>query len=207
MSKLTLENKLGITDSLELARQEEKISKKKAVELFESGRLDSMQAGTVDSLKKIHQILFEDIYEFAGEIRTVNLAKGNFRFAPVMYLQPSLNHIEQMPQSDFEQIIEKYVEMNIAHPFREGNGRSTRIWLDQILKKELKQVIDWSKVDKEDYFVSTNVRYANGTLLAPFYNPDDRGNNKLYKKVVKAYNKFMSNMKDIFEEVSENEDY
>ena len=115
MSKLILENKLGITDSLELARQEEKISKKKAVELFESGRLDSMQAGTVDSLKKIHQFLFEDIYEFAGEIRTVNLAKGNFRFAPVMYLQPSLNHIEQMPQSDFEQIIEKYVEMNIAH--------------------------------------------------------------------------------------------
>ena len=151
---MILENKLGITDSLELARQEEKISKKKAVELFESGRLDSMQAGTVDSLKKIHQILFEDIYEFAGEIRTVNLAKGNFRFAPVMYLQPSLNHIEQMPQSDFEQIIEKYVEMNIAHPFREGNGRSTRIWLDQILKKELKQVIDWSKVDKEDYLLA-----------------------------------------------------
>ena len=151
---MTLENKLGITDSLELARQEEKISKKKAVELFESGRLDSMQAGTVDSLKKIHQFLFEDIYEFAGEIRTVNLAKGNFRFAPVMYLQPSLNHIEQMPQSDFEQIIEKYVEMNIVHPFREGNGRSTRIWLDQILKKELKQVIDWSKVDKEDYLLA-----------------------------------------------------
>lgn len=146
MSKLILENKLGITDSLELARQEEKISKKKAVELFESGRLDSMQAGTVDSLKKIHQFLFEDIYEFAGKIRTVNLAKGNFRFAPVMYLQPSLNHIEQ--------IIEKYVEMNIAHPFREGNGRSTRIWLDQILKKELKQVIDWSKVDKEDYLLA-----------------------------------------------------
>lgn len=151
---MILENKLGITDSLELARQEEKISKKKAVELFESGRLDSMQAGTVDSLKKIQQFLFEDIYEFAGEIRTVNLAKGNFRFAPVMYLQPSLNHIEQMPQSDFEQIIEKYVEMNIAHPFREGNGRSTRIWLDQILKKELKQVIDWSKVDKEDYLLA-----------------------------------------------------
>ena len=151
---MILENKLGITDSLELARQEEKISKKKAVELFESGRLDSMQAGTVDSLKKIHQFLFEDIYQFAGKIRTVNLAKGNFRFAPVMYLQPSLNHIEQMPQSDFEQIIEKYVEMNIAHPFREGNGRSTRIWLDQILKKELKQVIDWSKVDKEDYLLA-----------------------------------------------------
>ena len=151
---MTLENKLGITDSLELARQEEKISKKKAVELFESGRLDSMQAGTVDSLKKIHQILFEDIYEFAGEIRTVNLAKGNFRFAPVMYLQPSLNHIEQMPQSDFEQIIEKYVEMNIAHPFREGNGRSTRIWLDHILKTEIGKVVDWSKVDKEDHLLA-----------------------------------------------------
>ena len=154
MSKLILENKLGITDSLELARQEEKISKKKAVELFESGRLDSMQAGTVDSLKKIHQFLVEDIYEFAGKIRTVNLAKGNFRFAPVMYLQPSLNHIEQMPQSDFEQIIEKYVEMNIAHPFREGNGRSTRIWLDLMLKKELKKVVDWNSIDKEDYLLA-----------------------------------------------------
>ena len=163
MSKLILENKLGITDSLELARQEEKISKKKAVELFESGRLDSMQAGTVDSLKKIHQFLFEDIYEFAGEIRTVNLAKGNFRFAPVMYLQPSLNHIEQMPQSDFEQIIEKYVEMNIAHPFREGNGRSTRIWLDQILKKELKQVIDWSKVS----FFSARITLRSGIVPSP----------------------------------------
>ena len=144
-----------ISSSLKISRNNcPNFCKKKAVELFESGRLDSMQAGTVDSLKKIHQFLFEDIYEFAGEIRTVNLAKGNFRFAPVMYLQPSLNHIEQMPQSDFEQIIEKYVEMNIAHPFREGNGRSTRIWLDQILKKELKQVIDWSKVDKEDYLLA-----------------------------------------------------
>ena len=154
MSKLILENKLGITDSLELARQEEKISKKKAVELFESGRLDSMQAGTVDSLKKIHQFLFEDIYEFAGEIRTVNLAKGNFRFAPLMYLEVSLSNIDNMPQSTFDEIIEKYVEMNVAHPFREGNGRSARIWLDHILKTEINQVVDWSKVDKEDYLLA-----------------------------------------------------
>lgn len=151
---MTLENKLGLKDSLELAKYEEKISKKKAMQLFETGELDKMAAGTVDTLKKIHQYLFEDIYEFAGEIRTVNLAKGNFRFAPVMYLQASLEHIEQMPQTTFDEIIEKYVEMNIAHPFREGNGRSTRIWLDLILKKELKQVIDWSKVDKEDYLLA-----------------------------------------------------
>ena len=154
MSKLILENKLGITDSLELARQEEKISKKKAVELFESGRLDSMQAGTVDSLKKIHQFLFEDIYEFAGEIRTVNLAKGNFRFAPLMYLETALQSIDKMPQSTFDEIVEKYVEMNVAHPFREGNGRSTRIWLDLMLKKEIGYVVDWSKVDKEDYLLA-----------------------------------------------------
>ena len=151
---MILENKLGITDSLELARQEEKISKKKAVELFESGRLDSMQAGTVDSLKKIHQFLFEDIYEFAGEIRTVNLAKGNFRFAPLMYLETALQSIDKMPQSTFDEIVEKYVEMNVAHPFREGNGRSTRIWLDLMLKKEIGYVVDWSKVDKEDYLLA-----------------------------------------------------
>ena len=151
---MILENKLGITDSLELARQEEKISKKKAVELFESGRLDSMQAGTVDSLKKIHQFLFEDIYEFAGEIRTVNLAKGNFRFAPLMYLETALQNIDKMPQSTFDEIVEKYVEMNVAHPFREGNGRSTRIWLDLMLKKEIGYVVDWSKVDKEDYLLA-----------------------------------------------------
>ena len=151
---MILENKLGITDSLELARQEEKISKKKAVELFESGRLDSMQAGTVDSLKKIHQFLFEDIYEFAGEIRTVNLAKGNFRFAPLMYLETALQSIDKMPQSTFDEIVEKYVEMNVAHPFREGNGRSTRIWLDLMLKKEIGYVVDWSRVDKEDYLLA-----------------------------------------------------
>ena len=151
---MALENKLGLKDSLKLAKYEEKISKKKAIQLFEIGKLDKMSAGTVDTLKKIHKYLFEDIYEFAGEIRTVNLAKGNFRFAPVMYLQVSLEHIEQMPQTTFDEIIEKYVEMNIAHPFREGNGRSTRIWLDLILKKELKKVIDWSKVDKEDYLLA-----------------------------------------------------
>ena len=151
---MVLENKLGITESAELARQEEKLSKKKALELFEKGILDSLDAGKFDSLSKIHKYLFEDIYAFAGEIRTVNLAKGNFRFAPVMYLKHALEHIDNMPQSTYEEIIEKYVEMNIAHPFREGNGRSTRIWLDLILKKELKKVVDWSKVDKEDYLLA-----------------------------------------------------
>lgn len=148
---MALENKLGITSSAELAREEERISKKKAAELFESGTLDTLPAGTFASLKEIHRCLFEDIYEFAGKIRTVNLAKGNFRFAPLMYLEAALANIDKMPWSTFDEIIEKYVEMNIAHPFREGNGRSTRIWLDLILKKELGQVIDWSRVDKEDY--------------------------------------------------------
>ena len=151
---MTLENKLNITDSTELARMEEKISKKKAVELFENGYLDSYEAGTFKMLAAIHKYLFEDIYDFAGKIRTVNIAKCNFRFAPVMYLQPAIENIEKMPQSTFDEIIEKYVEMNIAHPFREGNGRSTRIWLDLILKKELNMVIDWSKVDKEDYLLA-----------------------------------------------------
>ena len=148
---MVLENKLGITESAELARQEERISKKKALELFEKGILDSLDAGTFDTLAYIHKYLFDDIYYFAGEIRNVNIAKGSFRFAPVMYLQQALNHIESMPQSTYEEIIEKYVEMNIAHPFREGNGRSTRIWLDLILKKEINKVVDWSKVDKDDY--------------------------------------------------------
>lgn len=151
---MVLENKLGITESAELAREEEKISKKKAFELFEQGILDTLKAGTFESLSKIHKYLFEEIYDFAGEIRTVNIAKGNFRFVPVMYLQPSLNHIEQMPQTTFEEIVAKYVEMNVAHPFREGNGRSTRIWLDLILKKELGKVVDWSKIDKEDYLLA-----------------------------------------------------
>jgi len=151
---MVLENKFGITDSVELARAEEKISKKRAMELFESGRLDSLEAGTYHTLAEIHKCLFEDIYEFAGEMREVNLAKGNFRFASVMYLQVALENIEKMPQSTFDEIIEKYVEMNIAHPFREGNGRSARIWLDLILKKEINMVIDWSKVDKNDYLLA-----------------------------------------------------
>ena len=151
---MVLENKLGIEDSTELAREEEKISKKKALELFESGVLDSYQAGTFKTLAQIHKYLFDEIYDFAGEIRKVNIAKGNFRFAPVMYLEQALAHIDAMPQSTYEEIIAKYVEMNVAHPFREGNGRSTRIWLDLILKKELSQVVDWSKVDKEDYLLA-----------------------------------------------------
>jgi len=150
----TLENKLGITDSAELAREEERISKKKALALFEDHILDTYPAGTFATLQMIHRYLFSDIYEFAGELRTVNLAKGNFRFAPLMYLQASLEHIDRMPQSNFDEIIEKYVEMNIAHPFREGNGRSTRIWLDHVLKKELGKVVDWSLVDKEDYLLA-----------------------------------------------------
>lgn len=148
---MSLKNKLGIVNSSELAYAEEKISKNKALELFETGLLDTFEAGTFDSLSKIHQYLFDEIYDFAGQLRTVNIAKGNFRFASVMYLEAALKPIEKMPQSTFDEIIEKYVEMNIAHPFREGNGRSTRIWLDAILKKELKMVIDWSKVNKEDY--------------------------------------------------------
>ena len=151
---MALENKLGITEAAELAREEEKISKAKALELFETGRLDTFEAGSFEGLAKIHQYLFEDIYDFAGKIRTVNIAKGSFRFAPVMYLEAALANIEKMPQSGFDEIVEKYVEMNIAHPFREGNGRSTRIWLDCIFKKELKMVVDWSKVDKEDYLLA-----------------------------------------------------
>ena len=151
---MALENKLGITSSAELACEEERISKKKAVELFESGTLDKLEPGKFASLQAIHKALFEDIYDFAGQLRTVNLAKGNFRFAPLMYLEAALANIDKMPQSTFDEIIEKYVEMNVAHPFREGNGRSTRIWLDAILKKELHQVIDWSRVDKGDYLLA-----------------------------------------------------
>jgi len=151
---MALDNKLNITDSTELARMEEKISKKKATELFENGYLDHYEAGTFQMLSAIHRYLFGEIYEFAGEVRTVNIAKGNFRLAPVMYLKAAIENIEKMPQSTFEEIVEKYVEMNIAHPFREGNGRSTRIWLDLILKKELNLVIDWSAVDKEDYLLA-----------------------------------------------------
>lgn len=148
---MTLENKLGITSSAELATQEERLSKKRALELFESGMLDKLEPGTFKTLQAIHKQLFMDIYDFAGKVRSVNIAKGGFRFVPGMYLLDALKQIERMPQSTFDEIIEKYVEMNVAHPFREGNGRSTRIWLDLILKKELKLVVDWSKVNKEDY--------------------------------------------------------
>lgn len=147
---MVLENKLGLTDSAELAREEERISKKKAVNLFDFAILKLHSDGIYKTLAAIHKYLFEDIYDFAGEIRTVNMAKGNFRFAPLMYLQAALENIDKMPQSTFDEIVEKYVEMNIAHPFREGNGRSTRIWLDHILKNEIGKVVDWSKLDKED---------------------------------------------------------
>jgi cell filamentation protein len=151
---MTLENKLNITDAVELARVEEKLSKAKAHKLFTSDFLDTLDAGSFQALADIHRYLFGEIYDFAGKVRTVNIAKGSFRFAPVMYLKASLDHIDTMPQATFDEIIEKYVEMNIAHPFREGNGRSTRIWLDLIFKRELKQVVDWSKVDKGDYLLA-----------------------------------------------------
>lgn len=151
---MALENKLGLTSSSDLAREEERISKKKALILFEKGILDNFPAGKFSTLQVIHKYLFEDIYDFVGKVRTVNIAKGNFRFAPLMYLQVALENIDKMPQSGFDEIIEKYVEMNIAHPFREGNGRSTRIWLDHILKSEIGKVVDWSKVDKGDYLLA-----------------------------------------------------
>lgn len=149
-----LENKLGIKSSAELAREEERISKKKAAELFENGVLDNLEAGKFSTLQTIHKYLFEDIYDFAGKIRDVNISKGNFRFAPLIYLKAALDNIDRMPQSNFDEIIEKYVEMNVAHPFREGNGRSMRIWLDHILKKEIGRVVDWSLVDKDDYLLA-----------------------------------------------------
>ena len=151
---MALENKLGLTSSADLAREEERISKKKAAELFENGVLDKLEPGKFSSLQAIHKYLFEEIYDFAGKIRTVNLAKGNFRFAPLMYLEAALENIDKMPQSTFDEIVEKYVEMNIAHPFREGNGRSMRIWLDLMFKAELRKVVDWSRVDKEDYLLA-----------------------------------------------------
>ena len=151
---MALANKLGLTNAADLAREEERISKKKALTLFETGMLDKLEAGKFSALKSIHKYLFEEIYDFAGELRTVNLSKGNFRFAPLMYLEAALENIDKMPQSTFDEIVEKYVEMNIAHPFREGNGRSTRIWLDLIFKVELGKVVDWSKVDKEDYLLA-----------------------------------------------------
>ncbi len=151
---MALENKLGIVDSAELAREEERISKIRAIELFETNFLSTLKAGSFDALSKIHAFLFSDIYEFSGKIRNVNIAKGNFRFAPLMYLHTALENIEKMPQSTFDEIVEKYVEMNVAHPFREGNGRATRIWLDHIFKSELGMVVDWSLVDKEDYLLA-----------------------------------------------------
>ena len=151
---MALENKLGITEPTKLAREEERISKKKAAELFDKGIRNTLKAGSFSALKAIHKYLFEDIYDFAGEIRTVNIAKGNFRFSPVMYLNAALENIEKMPQNTFDEIVEKYVEMNVAHPFREGNGRSGRIWLDLMFKSELGMVVDWSKVDKEDYLLA-----------------------------------------------------
>lgn len=151
---MALQNKLGIIDSSELARVEEKISKIKAIELFETGLLDTFEVGTFDGLAKIHKYLFDEIYDFAGKKRTVNISKGNFRFAPVLYLEAAIANVSKMPQSTFDEIIEKYVEMNIVHPFREGNGRSIRIWIDAMLKKELHMVVDWSRVDKENYLLA-----------------------------------------------------
>ncbi|MFE3572954.1 protein adenylyltransferase Fic [Lysinibacillus sp. NPDC059133] len=149
-----LENKLGIINQLELNRTEERLSKKKAKELYDSGKINSLEVGTFKGLSEIHRYLFEDIYFFAGKVREVNIAKGNFRFAPIMYLRASLEHIDTMPQTTFDEIVEKYVEINIAHPFREGNGRATRIWLDLIFKKELHRVVEWNKIDKEDYLLA-----------------------------------------------------
>lgn len=151
---MALENKLGIKSSAELAREEERISKKKAVELFENGMLEKLEAGKFQTLCEIHKYLFDDIYDFAGKIRTVNISKGNFRFAPLMYLEAAIENIDKMPQNTFDEIVEKYVEMNIVHPFREGNGRSMRIWLDMMLKKQIGQVVDWSKIEKEDYLMA-----------------------------------------------------
>ena len=151
---MILQNKLGLTNEAELARAEEKLSKTRALELYDTGLLDTFEVGTFKGLAAIHKYLFGDVYEFAGQMRTVNIAKGNFRFAPVMYLRPALESIDAMPQSSFDEIIEKYVEMNVAHPFREGNGRSTRLWLDQMLKAGIGQVVDWSRVDKEDYLLA-----------------------------------------------------
>ena len=151
---MALENKLGIKSSAELAREEERISKKKAVELFENGMLENLEAGKFQTFCEIHKYLFDDIYDFAGKIRTVNISKGNFRFAPLMYLETAIKNVDKMPQNTFDEIVEKYVEMNIVHPFREGNGRSMRIWLDMMLKKQIGQVVDWSKIEKEDYLMA-----------------------------------------------------
>lgn len=198
---MALENKLGINNSAELAREEEKISKIKAIELYESNIVEDFEVGKFSGLVKIHKFLFDRIYDFAGKLRTINLAKGNFRFAPVMYLEAALKNIDNMPQSTFDEIIEKYVEMNIAHPFREGNGRSTRIWLDMILKKELKLVVDWNKVDKEDYLLAMErspIRDVEIKVLLRSALTDQTGNREIYMKGIDAsyyyegYNTFKS---------------
>ena len=186
---MTLENKLGITNSTKLATKEEELSKKRAIEMIENGIFSTLKAGSFESLQKIHKYLFQDIYDFAGEIRTVNIAKGNFRFAPAMYLQDALKHIEAMPQSNFDEIIKKYIEMNVAHPFREGNGRSTRLWLDLILKTELNKVVDWNKINKTDYLLAmerspikdTEIKYLISNALTS--NIDDR---EVYMKGIDA---------------------
>lgn len=186
---MALENKLGITDSAELAREEERLSKKKALELYDTGLLDRLEAGMFSALAAIHKFLFGEIYDFAGKVRTVNLAKGNFRFAPVMYLEAALKNIEAMPQRTFDEIIEKYVEMNVAHPFREGNGRSTRIWLDLLLRKELGQVVDWSKVDKEDYLLAMErspIKDIEIKFLLKNALTDDIHNREVYMKGIDA---------------------
>ena len=186
---MVLENKLGLTNSADLARVEEKISKLKAIQMFEDGFLNNIEAGTFESLSKIHKYLFDEIYYFAGVIRKENIAKGNFRFAPVMYLKASLEHIDSMPQSDFDEIIEKYVEMNIAHPFKEGNGRSTRIWLYLILKKEIGKVVDWSMVDKEDYLLATErspVKTVEIKELSKSALTTDINNREVYMKGIDA---------------------
>ena len=184
---MTLENRLNITDSDELACEEERISKKKATQLFDRKMLDTFDVGTFAGLTAIHKCLFEDIFDFAGEIRTVNLAKGNFRFAPLIYLQAALENIDKMPQSNFDEIVEKYVEMNIAHPFREGNGRSTRIWLDHILKNEIGKVVDWSKVDKEDYLLAMErspIKYVEIRVLLKGALTDEINSREVYMKSI-----------------------
>lgn len=186
---MVLQNKLGITNSTELDRKEEHTSKKKAIELFDSKYLDTLEPGTFKTLSEIHRILFENIYDFAGKIRDVNIAKNNFRFAPVMYLEAALNHIDEMPQSTFDEIIEKYVEMNVAHPFREGNGRSGRIWLDHILKTEIHKVVDWSRVDKDDYLLAMErspVRDIEIKHVLRNALTDDINNREMYMKGIDA---------------------
>jgi len=186
---MALENKLGITNSTDLAKAEEKISKSKALELFESGMLDTLESGKFKELSKIHKFLFGEIYDFAGQIRNVNISKGNFRFASVMYLNEALEAIDKMPQSTFDEIIEKYVEMNVAHPFREGNGRSMRIWLDLMLKKELKKVIDWSKINKEDYLLAMErspIKDTEIKLLLKEALTEEINNREVYMKGIDA---------------------